>query len=53
MPGNPYDGTLPKALEYASMLSVTAIHTVIVDRGYVTSIHRHKNTALRSVPGID
>ncbi len=33
--GNPYDGhTLPEALEQASMLSDTVIHSAIVDRGY-------------------
>ncbi|MGE4593852.1 IS5 family transposase [Alcaligenes sp.] len=35
MPGNPYDGhTLPEALEQASILSETPIHTAVVDRGY-------------------
>ncbi len=35
MPGNPYDGhTLVEALEQASILSDSPIHTAVVDRGY-------------------
>lgn len=35
MPGNPYDGhTLAEALEQASILADTSIHTAVVDRGY-------------------
>lgn len=35
MPGNPYDGhTLAETLEQAAILSDSAIHTAVVDRGY-------------------
>ncbi len=35
LPGSPYDvHTLPKALAQASILSNTAIHTAVINRGY-------------------